>query len=330
MNKIDWLDLDTRLLRLLVAVVEEGAVTAAAVRLGLTQSAVSHGLDRLRTITGDVLFVKSGRGIVATARAEQLAQRAADLLRDLQGFAHHGGFDPARWHATVTLAANDFQRDLLLPLLARRLREMAPHLTLRVIPSGVPTLDMLRSDHCQLVISPRPPEGSDILQKRLFEDRYRVFFDPASRSAPRTRAEYLDAGHVTVVYEDGRRLEVDLHLESRGHARRYVMLVPGLSALAPFLAGTPLLVTAPGLLRRQTLSGFADIDPPVPCPRAPMYAVWHRRYHTDEAHQWLRAQLDAVVKPALAGAGDEAPSAARFHPAGPVTIKPGRAARATD
>ena len=77
MSKFDWSDLDARLLQLLVAVVEVGSITGAAQRLGVTQSAVSHLLDKLRAITGDPLFVKSGRGIVATARAEALAGAGA-------------------------------------------------------------------------------------------------------------------------------------------------------------------------------------------------------------------------------------------------------------
>jgi hypothetical protein len=68
MSELDHLDLDGHLLRLLLAVVDEGSITRAAQRLGVTQSAVSHLLDKLRAIVGDPLFVKSGRGIVATAQ----------------------------------------------------------------------------------------------------------------------------------------------------------------------------------------------------------------------------------------------------------------------
>ena len=56
MSKFDWSDLDARLLQLLVAVVEVGSITGAAQRLGVTQSAVSHLLDKLRVITGDPLL----------------------------------------------------------------------------------------------------------------------------------------------------------------------------------------------------------------------------------------------------------------------------------
>ena len=302
MNKFDWSDLDARLLQLLVTVVDTGSITGAAVRLGVTQSAVSHLLDKLRAIIGDPLFVKSGRGIVATARAEELALQARGLLRQLQQFAQSGEFDPSRWRTTLTIAANDFQRDLLLPALAARLRQAAPGVALRIIPSAVPRLDMLRSDDCQLVISPRPPEGSDIVQKRLFEDSYRVFYDPAVRGAPQSEADYLAADHATVVYEPRRSLDLDQHLIAQGMARRFRVMVPSFSALPPFVRGTGLLVTAPGLLARHALQGLASCPPPVPCPPLPMYLIWHARYRQDAAHRWLREQLEAGVGPALAEA----------------------------
>jgi DNA-binding transcriptional LysR family regulator len=278
-----------------VAVVEAGSVTGAAQRLGVTQSAVSHLLDKLRQITGDPLFVKSGRSIVATACAEDLAVRARELLFQLQGFAHAGAFDPAKWQTTFTVAANDNQRDALLPALVARLRQQAPGVVLRVVPSGIPSLDMLRHGHCDLVISPRPPDGTDIVQKRLYTDQYRVFFDPSQRAAPASRAEYEAAEHVTVVYEPQRALDVDRVLAQRGIARRFVVMVPGFAGLPAFLRGSPLVATAPGMLRQSTLRDLADAPVPVPCPELPMYMVWHARHQQDPAHAWMREQVHTVV-----------------------------------
>ena len=85
-----------------------------------------------------------------------------------------------------------------------------------MIPSGAPKPAMLRDRTCQLVITPRPPEGSDILQKRLFEDRYRVFFYPAQRPAPADAADYLASEHITVLYEPRRSLDLDLWLAEKG------------------------------------------------------------------------------------------------------------------
>jgi len=69
-----------------------------------------------------------------------------------------------------------------------------------------------------------------------------------------------------------------------------------LSALPPFLRGTPLLVTAPRLLAPHAFEGLASCAPPVPCPTMPMYAIWYVRYRQDEAHQWLRGQLGVVTR----------------------------------
>lgn len=299
MSKFDHLDLDGRLLQLLLAVLETGSVTGAAQRLGVTQSAVSHLLDKLRAITGDPLFVKSGRGIVATERAEKLAVQARELLTSLHGFAQSDPFAPGNWKAHITIAANDMQRDLLLPPLMATLRQSAPGLTLRVIPSDIPSLDMLRQEHCQLVISPRPPDGTDILQKRLFEDQYRVFYDPTMREAPSTRAHYLAARHVTVVYQPRRALDLDQWFSERGIERQFEVSVPGYAGVAPFVAGTTLLATAPSLLGQHMLRGLASAKPPLACPRLPMYLIWHMRHQHSPAHAWLRQQLISVSQAVL-------------------------------
>jgi DNA-binding transcriptional LysR family regulator len=295
MSDFDHLDLDGHALKLLLAVAETGSITQAAQRLELTQSAVSHALDKLRTITGDALFVRSGRGIVATAQASVLVQRARVLLDELRAFSQAAGFDPARWAGVLTVAANDLQRDLLLPPLLRRLRAQAPDLVLRVIPSGAPRAALLRDAGCDLLITPRPPDGSDIVHRRLFEDRYVVFHDPAVRAAPASLSEWLAAEHVTVRYEDGRGLDIDGLFAQRGWHRRIVATVPGFAGIASLLRGGPWVATLPSRVAADALRGLAPAPLPAELPAMPMYAVWHRRRHEDPAHRWVRAELDAVV-----------------------------------
>jgi DNA-binding transcriptional LysR family regulator len=271
--------------------------------LGLTQSAVSHGPDKLRAIVGDRLFVKSGRGIVATTQADALAVRARALLDELRAFASSAAFEPASLRATVTLAANDLQRDLLLPDFLRAVRVQAPGVVLRVIPSGVPGAEMLRDQHCDLAITPRPPAAADIVHKRLFEDEYRVFYDDRHRRAPRTVSEYVAAEHVTVLFEPSRQLDIDEVMAARGIDRRFVAMVPNFAGIGPFLRGSDALATLPGLLRANLLRGFAHAPVPLPCPVMPMYLVWHVRRHADPAHRWLRRELERVVAPSLSTVG---------------------------
>jgi DNA-binding transcriptional LysR family regulator len=256
----------------------------------------------LRAIVGDPLFVRSGRGIVATARAQALVDRARPLLEGLRSFVTSGGFDPAALRTTVTLAANDLQRDLLLPALLAMTAAQAPGLTWRVIPSDVPKAEMLRDGLCDLVVSPRPPDAADLLQKRLFEDHYEVFYDPAMRSNSPSLTDYLAADHVTVVYEPRRTLDLDSALAQQGLHRRFVATVPGFAGIGPLLRGSRRLATAPSLLRASLLRDLASCAPPCPCPTMPMYLIWHVRHHQDEMHQWLRQQIEAAVPAALAAA----------------------------
>lgn len=302
MSKFDHSDLDGHLLNLLVVVFEEQSVTRAAHRLGVTQSAVSHLLDKLRAIVGDPLFVRSGRGIVATVRAEALVQRARPLLENLRGFATADSFDASRFQGTFTVAANDLQRDLLLPVLLARTSALAPGVTWRLIPSDVPRAEMLRDGRCDVVISPRPPEVGDLLQKRLFDDQYRVFHDPLMRQAPTGLPDYLAAEHVTVLYEPRRALDVDDLLASQGVQRRIVATVPGFAGITALIRGSQRLATLPSLLCAGALRGLAMSEPPCPCPQLPMYMIWHVRHQHDAMHNWLRQQIEAAVGPALAAA----------------------------
>lgn len=74
-----------------------------------------------------------------------------------------------------------------------------------------------------------------------------------------------------------------------------VVTVPGFSGLAPFLRGSRLLATVPGLLGRSVLHGLHSCATPLPCPAMPMYMVWHLRHQHDPVHRWLRQELEAVV-----------------------------------
>ncbi len=312
MSKFDHFSLDGQLLNLLLVVLEEGSVTRAAQRLGVTQSAVSHLLDKLRAITRDPLFVKSGRGITPTVRAEAMAPQARRMLEELRRLTLPDTLDPGALDVCFTIAANDFQRELLLPTLLRELRLQAPKVRLHTIPSGVPNAEMLRDGHCELLLSPRPPDATDIVQKRLFTTPYRVFYDANVRSAPGSLAEYLESEHVSVLYQPRRALDIDQWLLAQGVARRMAVTVPGFADIASFLKNSTWLATLPGLLGLGLLREFQSCTVPTPCPTMPMYMVWHIRHQHDPTQRWLRQTLERTT--ALVLAGSAQPAAASTDP----------------
>jgi DNA-binding transcriptional LysR family regulator len=184
---------------------------------------------------------------------------------------------------------------LLLPRLLNRLQAQAPGVTLRVVPSDVPSAEMLRAQDCQLVISPRPPDATDIKHKRLFVDSYRVFYDPAMRKPPRSRKAYESAEHITVVHQPKRSLDIDELLRKQGVQRHFAATLSSFAGVAAFVSGTERVATLPGLLRQSLLRGLADAPVPMTTPEMPMYAIWHVRHQQDPVHVWLRQQLFKVV-----------------------------------
>jgi DNA-binding transcriptional LysR family regulator len=313
MSTFDHLDLDGRSLRLFLAVIERGSVTEAADDLGLTQSAVSHALGKLRAILNDPLFVKSGRGIVATAHAEALADRARELLAGMKEFSRGARFEPRTAHLELTIAANDFQRDVVLPGFLQALQREVASVKLRVIPSDAPTPEILRENACDLLITPYPPDGVDILQRRLFRDDYVCFYDARVRPAPRTAADYLAARHVSVVYPNRARLTYDVEMERQGVTRDIAVSVPGFSGVAAFLRGSDMLATLPSLLGAGLMREFASAPTPVrgKAGDLAMSLVWHRRHAADPAMTFARQML---VRHAAA-----AVRAARGQAAAPAT-----------
>ena len=294
-----YLEIDGKLLKMLITILETRSITQAANNLDLTQSAVSHALDKLRSITHDPLFVKSGRGIVPTERAINLGLHAKSLLESMQKFSQSPIFNPIDLEIQFTIAANDLQRDLLLPALTRVIAAQAPKVKLKIIDSGAPTLEMFRDQNCHIVISPRPPHGSDIMHKRLFDDQYTIFYDANFRDAPKSMVEYLNAQHISVEYMPPRPLILDQFLASQNLIRDVCMTTSGFSGIPPFLKGSRLLATLPSLLKANLFKEFAMAPVPCKCPVLPMYLIWHRKYQLDPAHKWLRDELLKIVQPAI-------------------------------
>ena len=107
-QELDFRKVDLNLLVVFHAIGQERSVARAAQRLYLGPSAVSMSLRRLRELFHDELFVRSGSGMVPTARAEQLAPQVAELLEAARRLIHPGdAFEPARADRVFRLGASE-------------------------------------------------------------------------------------------------------------------------------------------------------------------------------------------------------------------------------
>jgi DNA-binding transcriptional LysR family regulator len=118
--------IDLNLLRVLDVLLEERSVTRTGTRLGLTQSAVSHALNRLRYILNDELFVRGPAGMQPTPRAVEMGPQVHAALNQLQAALAPSDFDPATSERRFTLVMGAYASAILAPPVASRLAEAAP------------------------------------------------------------------------------------------------------------------------------------------------------------------------------------------------------------
>src|SRR5688500_11492781 len=167
-------DVDLNLLRVFDAVLREKGVTPAALRLGLTQPAVSNALARLRKLFGDPLFVRTPGGVDATPFARELAEPVRQALALLESALAHGpGFDPA----TATRAFRFYMSDLgqieFLPPLVERVQRDAPGVRLEAVALEIEDIaDALAAGGLDLAVGFLPGLGAPVRRQALFKDPY--------------------------------------------------------------------------------------------------------------------------------------------------------------
>ena len=295
MKKIDFLSLDGRSLRTFLMVLDESSISKAAERLDVTQSAVSHTLDKLRIAFGDPLFVRSGRQIAATERAIALREPVQKILDDLKALTDQRLFDSTMGQLHFTIAANDFQRDLIFPNLLKELDLEGVDIFTRFIPSGLPAADLLRQDRCQFLVTPFPPDGPDIFQIRLFEDRPVCFFDENMRQPPNTLKEFLESDFIDVIFDDNQSSFDTLGYSAKEKFKKAKVSVPNFNAVYLFLKNSHMLSVELSLMAKLGYQGLQYAELPFKTKPISMYLTWHRRNQTDPAHRWFRERIQKNI-----------------------------------
>ena len=295
MSKIDFTDLDGKVLRTFLIILQESSVSKAADRLGVTQSAISHTLAKLRRVLGDPLFVRSGHGLMPTERALSLKEPVQLVLDGMRALTDDRPFDPLAEQINIQIAANDMPRELIFPSLLQTARREGVRLRLGFIPSGVPHADLLRNDRCQLMLTPLPPDGPDIFQKRVLISPLMIYYDADQRSPPDSWHAYCQTDHVEVRFADGRSSRAVMRGVDQSQIRPPTVIIPHFNAIPSFVKGSDLISTDTALMKRGPLVALDCAPLPFECEPVAIYMVWHQRSANDPAHRWLRARIEAIA-----------------------------------
>jgi DNA-binding transcriptional LysR family regulator len=283
---------DFNLLLTLDAVLTEGSVAGAARRLGLSASAMSRALARLRETTGDPLLVRAGRGLVPTPRALALREPVHRLVEEAQAALRPVlALDLSTLTRTFTLRTREgFVENFGAVLVARVARE-APGVRLHFMPKTDRDTTLLRDGVVDLetgIVGSQA--GPEVRTRALFRDRF-VGVVRAGHPLARgkmTLARYLAAGHVLVARQGGRQSPVDAVLQADGAERSIVTTTGSFAAALALAHASELVATVPerqtGILR----DGLHSFALPVDVPALTVSMLWHPRMDADPAQRWLR------------------------------------------
>jgi DNA-binding transcriptional LysR family regulator len=293
---------DLNLLVALDALLEERNVTRAAQRLGLTQSAMSHVLRRLRALFDDPLFVRTPRGMLPTPRAQQLATPVRQILTDIDKTIHNKlQFDPMVEQRTFTIVMSDYVEFVLLPPLLAHLSKSASGINISVRVAIQDVERALEDGRVDLVIGRFDQEMRSVYRQRLFEEEFvcvvRASHPVVKRSL--TLDHYVNLPHLLV---SPRGIKaggiVDDELAKLGKQRRIALSVPHFLIAPHVIASSDLILTMVARMARAyaSLLPLRIVTPPIKMPGFTLNQFWHERQHHDPGHTWLRGVLVEICR----------------------------------
>ncbi|RYF63147.1 MAG: LysR family transcriptional regulator [Comamonadaceae bacterium] len=295
--------IDLHLIRVLHTVLTERSVSRAAVRLGMSQPAVSTALKRLRELSGDPLLVRSGAGMVPTDAGLRMIEPSAAILRAAEVlFTGARGFDPQTSDCTFRVAASDYLDPFFLPQLVAQVKSQAPlcHIEIHPLSAAADYHAQLAHGEVDVVVGNwlKPPQ--DLHLGKLFADEVVCLVSAGHPVVRRgwTPESWLEAEHIAPTpTHPGARGVIDDHLESLGLARNITARCPHFG-LIPAMVASSLLVMTTG---RQFCERFVDrlpvriLECPIAFPQLMYYQLWHERTHSSASARWLRDQVKSVA-----------------------------------
>lgn len=301
-------DIDLNLLVALDVLLAEGSVTEAAKRLGLSPSAMSRTLSRLRSVTGDPLLVRAGRSLVPTRFAESLRDRVHAVTEDARTILRPAAseLDIATLETTFSIRVSEAFLELMSAPLVSAITEAAPRVRVRFALKLDKEPHTLREGLIDLEIGVLGVPAPELRTRLLIRDRLVGVAregHPVLAGGAVTAKRYAAGGHIAVSRRGEFADAVDEALERKGLKREIRVVVPGfpdamrIAASTDFIAAVPLSCLGKGKVNEGVARlGIRSFELPFETPEILIAAIWHPRADADPAHRWLRNIVARVCR----------------------------------
>jgi DNA-binding transcriptional LysR family regulator len=301
---------DLNLLVALDVLLADGSVAGAARRLGLSASAMSRTLTRLRETTGDPLLVRAGRGMVLTPHAETLRQRTQNAVHEARAVLRPSTMEPdfSTLQRTFTIRANDGFVEAFGASLIAAASSAAPRVCLRFAPKLEKTSAYLRDGSADLEIGVLGAMGPEVRVQALFRDRFVGVVrkeHPLATKRKVTAERYLAFGHVVASRHGRTNGPVDEALAALKLERTIVAVVPSFPAALAVARASDLIALVPASLvnGQPESASIHAFELPVKTEEITVSQMWHPRLEVDPVHRWLRQLALSVCRGTAARVG---------------------------
>lgn len=295
---------DLNLLRALDVLLTEGSVAGAARRLGLSASAMSRTLSRLRDVTGDPLLVRAGRGMVLTPHALDLRERVPDVAGEVEAILRpaEARLDLRSLQRVFTIRANDAFIVSYAARLMERVRAEAPGVRLSFPPKPDKDPQPLRDGSIDLEIGVLGETGPELKVQTLHRDHFVgvVRVGHPLSVGDLTTERYAAADHVVASRRGSPEGPVDVALRKLGLARKSIMPVPSFpAALAVAAVSDMVALVIHSLAEAERRRGVPlhYFELPVETAHFTVSQIWHPRLDHDPGHKWLRSVIRSFCRP---------------------------------
>ena len=194
-----------------------------------------------------------------------------------------------------TIAANDFPILLIFPKLLKKLSEEGINPRIRFISSGIPSVSILRASRYRMLITPTPPDDSDLDKVSLVQSKMEIFYDSTVRKPPKTWKQFAESRYVEVRFSDTESSLMALPSIDSATMNPPMISVPNFSLLAAMIKGTDRITTQLAVMKLGLLKDLDSAPLPWETDTLNLFLIWHRRENDDPAHKWFRRKIIGAV-----------------------------------
>ena len=284
-------DTDLNLFIAFDVIYKEKNLTKAGEVLGITQPAVSNALSRLRALFDDELFVRTSKGMVPTAVAQNISEDIKEGLNLFRNtISDSSTFTPKTARTTFKISMGDTSSYRLLPKLFKSLGKKAPEIDfISYLTPRRDTPRELAAGNIDFSIDPPIHTESALKHSKLFEDKYVVMVrkdHPIASKRKITLDDYLSLSHILISERRTGMGHVDISLFKLGLTRRIALRAQHLLLAPHILETTDLALTSTkSFAKSNNLKTFElpfQVDPLV------LHLYWHETKENDSGNKWIR------------------------------------------